>query len=116
MTESNKQKFYQELGFVLSEARKNAKLSQEILAEKVGLSRVSIVNIEKGRQTPPLHVLWTFSNIVGVELSELLPQFEINHNKLNPSLKKIISKNEKAGQYSDESSMKINSFIENILG
>lgn len=116
MTESNKRKFYEELGFVLSDARKNANLSQELLAEKIGMSRVSIVNIEKGRQAPPLHLLWSLSKIVGKDLSELIPNFELNHNELNPSLKRIIKKKEKEGQFNDESRMKINSFLTKTLG
>lgn len=37
------------------------------------MSRVSIVNIEAGRQHPPVHVLWDIAQELDVELTFLLP-------------------------------------------
>jgi transcriptional regulator with XRE-family HTH domain len=48
-------------------------MSQAQLAEKLKLSRASIVNIEAGRQRPPLHVLWQIAEVLGTELSLLIP-------------------------------------------
>jgi len=48
-------------------------ISQVQLAEKIGVSRASIVNIEAGRQRPPLHVLWQIAEVLGTELAELIP-------------------------------------------
>ena len=49
------------------------RLSQETLAKRLGMSRVSIVNIEAGRQHAPLHVLWAIAAELGVEAAELVP-------------------------------------------
>ena len=116
MTDNNKDRFYQEVGFMISEFRKSANMSQQIFAEKVGLSRTSIVNIEKGRQSPPLHTLWTISNIFNVELSMLIPDFEYERNEINPSLRSLIAKNKKKDKLNDESYVKINSFIKKSFG
>lgn len=51
----------------------NPRMSQACLAEKVGLTRASVVNIEAGRQKAPLHVLWQIAEALGTELPLLLP-------------------------------------------
>jgi transcriptional regulator with XRE-family HTH domain len=54
--------------------RSSPKLSQAQLAARLGVSRASVVNIEAGRQHAPLHVLWQIAEILGIELSFLIPQ------------------------------------------
>lgn len=53
--------------------RQIAGLSQEALAKRVGMSRTSVTNIEKGRQQIPLHMLYAFADALGVEPAALLP-------------------------------------------
>lgn len=65
---------YKEFGRRLRHARKTAKLTQEMLAEQVGLNRTSITNIENGRQRIPLHLLFSLATIVGVHPTSLLPK------------------------------------------
>lgn len=54
--------------------RQVPKMSQVALGKRVGLTRTSMVNIEAGRQRPPLHVLWSIADALGVEVSHLLPR------------------------------------------
>ena len=70
---SPKGAFYKELGLKLRDARKTAGVSQEQLAKGVGLSRPSIVNIEKGRQPVYIHSLLEIANALGTTLDALLP-------------------------------------------
>lgn len=49
-------------------------MSQAKLAEKVGVNRVSIVNIEKGRQRAPLDLLWRIAEALGTDLVQLIPR------------------------------------------
>lgn len=65
---------YRLVGDRLCKARVAAGLSQTQLAKKVGINRVSVVNIEKGRQRPPLDLLWQIAEVFGVELVQLIPQ------------------------------------------
>src|ERR1700712_1244755 len=65
--------FYKRLGENLRQARKRAKLSQDEVANLVGLKRTSLTNIESGRQHPPLHVLCDIAEKLQVAVSELLP-------------------------------------------
>ncbi len=67
------QLFYRQFGRILAAARNKKKMSQEVLARELGLSRTSITNIEKGRQPVQLHTLYQISNLLAVELKDLLP-------------------------------------------
>ncbi len=65
--------FYRQFGRILAAARNKKKMSQEVLARELGLSRTSITNIEKGRQPVQLHTLYHISKLLAVELKDLLP-------------------------------------------
>ena len=67
---------YIELGKKLRQAREAQGLSQEKLAGQLGISRASVVKIEAGRQRAPLHLLWQFSEALGIELCLLIPRRE----------------------------------------
>ena len=66
-------RLYKELGHLLYKQRRKAGLSQEALAKRVNMSRTSITNIERGRQTISLHLLYAFADALGVEPDILLP-------------------------------------------
>jgi len=78
---------YKEFGRLLKKNRTEAGLTQEALAKRVGLSRTSITNIEKGRQHINLHMLYVLSDSIGVRPSGLMPDkdivdLDINLNKV----------------------------------
>jgi transcriptional regulator with XRE-family HTH domain len=62
--------FYTELGKHIKEKRISAKISQEELAKKANLSRVSIVNIEKGIQKIQVHALLLVADILEIKLDD----------------------------------------------
>jgi len=66
--------FYRTFGIKLRQARQAAGLTQEVLAERVGLSRPSIANIERGNQQVPLHMLASFASVLGKKPCDLLPE------------------------------------------
>ncbi len=72
-TRSDHQLFYRQFGRILAEARNKKNISQEVLARELGLTRTSITNIEKGRQPVQLHTLYHISQLLSVELKDLLP-------------------------------------------
>lgn len=63
---------YEFLGNKIREIRVSSEMSQKELASKLSLSRASIVNIEKGRQHPSLHLLIDISRIFNVQLNFFL--------------------------------------------
>lgn len=48
-------------------------MTQDQLAKAVGLTRTSVVNIEKGRQKVPLDTLYEMARVLGTTVHELLP-------------------------------------------
>jgi transcriptional regulator with XRE-family HTH domain len=68
-------------------ARGYTGMSQAKLAKELGMSRTSVVNIEAGRQHPPLHVLWLIAEKLGTEAALLIPkQFEYREQSIPVSL------------------------------
>ncbi len=65
--------FYEELGLRILAKRRDRKVTQEKLAELVGLTRTSITNIEKGRQKVLAHVLLELAEALNTDVADLLP-------------------------------------------
>ena len=80
-------RFYVEFGRNVRRLREREGLgfSQVALSKRVGLSRTSVTNIEKGRQQIPLHALYTFADALGVEPNALLP----DKKSLSPERKQV---------------------------
>ena len=67
-------RLYKMIGDRIRQERERQNVRQTALAAKLKLSRVSIVNIEKGRQRPPVHVIWQIAEELGIEPSNLIPR------------------------------------------
>ncbi len=74
--------FYIEVGRRIRGARGDRGLTQADLAERVGLTRTSVTNLEAGRQRMPLHIFATLADALGVEPAQLLAPFEKSTNAL----------------------------------
>jgi DNA-binding XRE family transcriptional regulator len=73
-------KLYSEIGKKIYKIRIGAGIKQEMLADYLELSRVSIVNIEKGRQRPSIFLLLKIADIFKVNYTELIPSNDIITN------------------------------------
>ena len=76
---------------MLSDARRKRHMSQETLADSLGLTRTSVTNIEKGRQPIQLHSLYLIARALKVEVKELLPSesaMDAGQEALNVSVSK----------------------------
>jgi DNA-binding XRE family transcriptional regulator len=116
MTEAELGNFYIQLGINIKRHREQAGLKQEAFATMLNLSRASIVNIEKGRQRPPLHLMWDISKQLKISVSEILSPLEnINvssgKEKINADWKKRITASTKGDL---KSRKKITDFINEI--
>jgi transcriptional regulator with XRE-family HTH domain len=67
---------YRGVGRKIRQTRENQRLSQDSLAQRLGISRTSMVNIEAGRQRAPLHVLWQIAELLQTKLILLIPSPE----------------------------------------
>lgn len=85
----NTEIFYQEVGLRIRDARNKAGMTQETLATELDLSRVSIMNLEKGRHRPSLHLIVQIASLLMVSPSSLIPdpQTEIRQVKKSTSFK-----------------------------
>jgi transcriptional regulator with XRE-family HTH domain len=63
----------QRFGRRLAQCRKRARVSQEKLADALGLTRTSITNIEHGRQPIQLPTLYAIAEALGIEPTDLMP-------------------------------------------
>lgn len=72
MTDKDKADFYSKIGSNIKAAREKKGVKQHVLAEMLGLSRASVVNIEKGRQHVTLHTLWQIASLLSTNFSEFL--------------------------------------------
>jgi len=64
---------YNQIGQSIQTARKEKGLTQADLARLTDVSRPSIVNIEKGRQTISVHALFNIATALGISFSALVP-------------------------------------------
>jgi putative transcriptional regulator len=55
----------------VKELRGAAGLRQEDLAQRVGVSRQTIISIESGRYNPSLELAWKLSRTLGTTIEEL---------------------------------------------
>lgn len=73
MNTKQQQRLYQLLGENIKAYRIQRQLTQEQLANEIELTRTSVVNIEQGRQHPPLHLLLEIAKALKVTLEALIP-------------------------------------------
>lgn len=66
------------LGKHLKQMRKEKTLTLEQLSKKSGISRSMLSQIERGETNPTFGTLWNLSRALGVEMSELVEEFETN--------------------------------------
>lgn len=64
---------YSILGERIRKRREEKEISQIDLSNKISLGRTSISNIEKGRQQPPLHVIYSICDAIDIDVQSLLP-------------------------------------------
>jgi transcriptional regulator with XRE-family HTH domain len=76
---------YQRLGRALRDARDAAGLTQREVAERIGLTRSSVANIERGSQHIALHQLFLLAHAVGAEPRDILPADDVAIEDLLPA-------------------------------
>lgn len=60
-----------DMGYRIAKRRTELGMSQEGLAELAGMSRVSIVRIENGEQTPRSHTAERLCKVLGITMNDL---------------------------------------------
>ena len=96
---------YSMVGKRIKEYRLANKMTQVMLAEKTGLSEMTIYSYETGKRLPALEPLVLLSNALNVSTDALLCDYVENPNK--PSNNGIIEKVNKLPEKEQERIMKI---------
>lgn len=92
MTKEEQKYLYEFVGNHIKYLRNKSGFSQDDLAKKLCKSRVSIVNIEKGRQHPSLHLLLDIAIIFNVKLDDFTPKKMLSDNISDRTLKQKLDK------------------------
>jgi len=65
---------YVKIGALIRGRREKLDMTQQRLAEMVGLSRASIANIESRRQNIYLHQLFAIAHNLGIDVMDIIPR------------------------------------------
>jgi transcriptional regulator with XRE-family HTH domain len=66
--------FLQGVGRAVRRRRRERGMTQGDLADRLGLARTSVTNLEKGEQNPPLSILPQLAHALGAEPEELIAE------------------------------------------
>lgn len=72
----NPESLHKRIGLFIASRRNSLGLKQEQLAASVGISRASLANIERGRQSVLVHHLYAIAKALGLQPGQLLPQVD----------------------------------------
>lgn len=71
------EELYRLFGQAIKRSRRDAHMTQKALANRVGLTRTSITNIEKGTQNVSLHTVYELAAALNKHPDDLLPSPEV---------------------------------------
>lgn len=80
----------EKIGKYISEKRKEKKLTQEELAERLGVSDRAVSNWENGKNMPDLSLFKPLCNELGITINNLMSGEDVNDNKYIESLENNI--------------------------
>lgn len=66
---------YRHIGLLIKRRRKQLGLTQEVLANRLAISRASLASIETGRQNVLVHQLYRLAAVLQLEPKDFLPTF-----------------------------------------
>ncbi|MXO31614.1 helix-turn-helix domain-containing protein [Apibacter sp. B2912] len=74
--ESFRVALYKIIGEKIKSKREELKITQLELSESLNISRASVSNIEVGRHQIPLVVLYSISQVLKIDIQELIPSYK----------------------------------------
>lgn len=111
MKKDFKNLLYREICSKIRGVRMEMNLTQEEFADNLNISRSSIVNIEKNRQRPTIHLLYDISVMCGVKMDYFFDSLPIKDGD-QPISKKIEKKIK--GKLDDKTKAKVEEFISKL--
>lgn len=80
---TNEFNFYQLVGANIRDFRKKAGLTQDDLGYVLNISRVSVNNIELGKQRLPVHLISAIGNLFKAYMHEIIPFYDKGIKTMN---------------------------------
>jgi transcriptional regulator with XRE-family HTH domain len=74
---------YKSIGTIVRSKRRLMEWSQVKLAQRLGISRATLANIETGRQRILVHQLYSFAAVLGMKTEELLPPQQLPNSTVS---------------------------------
>ena len=71
----------EKIGKLIAECRKDKKITQSELAEKLGVTDKSIGNWENGRNMPDVSLFKPLCNILGITINDLISGEKLSEDK-----------------------------------
>lgn len=105
--------FYNDLGEKIKVERLRQRISQEELANYLGLTRSSIINLEKGRHRPSVYQLIQIAAMLNIEYTKLIPvALQVNRNTTtNKELKEKVQSILDPGEFDDKAKNAVLDFL-----
>ena len=102
------------LGERIKMRREELELSQLELSSLVGLGRTSISNIEKGKQSPPLSVIYEICDALNIDIQLLLPTSSEVKERVGDSSKDSFDKYLKSSNLDKQTLNSIRQILKNV--
>ena len=81
---------YETLGEKIRSRRIGLGMNQSELSDRIdNIGRTSISNIEKGKQQPPLHIIYQICSVLDIDIHNILPTYSEIEQKLTDHSRKI---------------------------
>lgn len=111
----NEDLLYRELGRRVAARRSELKINQQSLADRIGLTRGSVANIERGKQRIPLHQLYRLAAALDdTPVEALLPQKDLEEAP-KPSVPFELRLSKVTDEFSAEEQASIQKALNDIL-
>lgn len=85
-------------GALVRKTRGEAGITQEQLAQRIGLSRTTITNIEKGNQGVALQQLFELATALGRDPRDLIPNIEVRSYDMSPQILGLVESESERNQ------------------
>ncbi len=108
MDKTNQNIFYKKLGENIKHFREKRRIKQESVAQILDLTRISVSNVENGKQKIQLHSLLELAAYFDTAITDLVPSLDLLSRNIPAALEKGIANAEKIDSKSVE---KVKDFI-----
>lgn len=116
LSEATLRRLCAEFGARIRAARKKVGLTPKALADLVGLSRSSIVNLEAGRQRAPIHMIWKLADALDLPVADLLPDPQARSTVSKPAVYRVLKQEPRLDDMSSGSARRVREFVAAKLG